>query len=56
LDSADYNSGAISPNGNTIALTKTVVAENPILVNKVLQLVLKVGYLVYNFFAEYILN
>lgn len=52
---ADYNGGAITPNGRAIALTKTVVAENPILVNKVLTVgSKKVGYLVYNgFFAEY---
>ncbi|MBU0941399.1 MAG: peptidase S41 [Bacteroidetes bacterium] len=55
LNLADYNSGAITPNGKTISLTKTVVAENPILVNKVLTVgSKKVGYLVYNgFFAEY---
>jgi hypothetical protein len=52
---ADYNNGAITPNGRSVALIKTVVAENPILVSKVLTVgSKKVGYLVYNgFFAEY---
>jgi C-terminal processing protease CtpA/Prc len=55
LNLANYNSGAITPNGRSVALTKTTVAENPILINKVLTVgAKKIGYLMYNgFFAEY---
>jgi hypothetical protein len=53
IKSANFNNGAITPNGRTVALTKTVVAENPILVNKVLTVgSKKVGYLVYNGFCR----
>lgn len=55
LNLADYNGGAITPNGKTVALTKTVLAENPILINKVITSgTHKIGYLMYNgFYAEY---
>ena len=55
LNLADYNSGAITPNNKTVALTKTVVSENPILINKVITNgTHKIGYLLYNgFYADY---
>ena len=55
LNLANYNGGAITPNGRSVALTKTTVAENPILISKVLTVgSKKIGYLLYNgFFAEY---
>jgi C-terminal processing protease CtpA/Prc len=55
LNLADYNGGAITPNGKSVVLTKTVLAENPILVNKVITNgTHKIGYLMYNgFFADY---
>jgi C-terminal processing protease CtpA/Prc len=55
LNLADYNSGAITPNNKTVALTKTVVPENPILINKVITNgTHKIGYLLYNgFYADY---
>ncbi len=55
LNLADYNGGAITPNGKSVALTKTVLDENPILINKVIVSGShKIGYLVYNaFYANY---
>jgi C-terminal processing protease CtpA/Prc len=56
LNLADYNAGAISPNGKSVVLTKTVLAENPILISKVITsgTTHKIGYLLYNgFYAEY---
>lgn len=55
LNLADYNAGAITPNGKSVALTKTILAENPILVNKVIVSGShKIGYLMYNaFYADY---
>ncbi|MDG2434002.1 S41 family peptidase [Flavobacterium sp.] len=55
LNLASYNGGAITPNGRSVSLTKTTVAENPILINKVVTVgAKKIGYLMYNgFFAEY---
>lgn len=55
LNLADYNGGAITPNGKSIPLTKTVLDENPILVNKVIVSGShKIGYLMYNgFYANY---
>ncbi|SEA96459.1 C-terminal processing protease CtpA/Prc, contains a PDZ domain [Flavobacterium gillisiae] len=55
LNLADYNSGAITPNNKTVALTKTVLSENPILINKVITNgTHKIGYLLYNgFYADY---
>jgi carboxyl-terminal processing protease len=55
LNLADYNGGAITPNGQSVSLTKTVLAENPILVNTVLtEGDKKIGYLMYNgFFSAY---
>jgi carboxyl-terminal processing protease len=55
LNLADINGGAFTPNGRNIALTKTVLDENPILVNKVIVSGShKIGYLMYNgFYSNY---
>lgn len=55
LNLADYDSGNITPNSRSVALTKTDLAENPILINKVLTYdTHKIGYLMYNgFYGEY---
>lgn len=55
LNLADFNNGAITPNGKTITLTKTDLAENPILINKVINSGgHKIGYLMYNgFYSDY---
>jgi C-terminal processing protease CtpA/Prc len=51
LSMADISSGAIVPNGRTVALTKTVLDENPILVNTVINSgAKKIGYIMYNGF------
>jgi hypothetical protein len=53
LNLADYNAGAITPNNKTVALTKTVLAENPILIRKVITNgTHKIGYLMYNGFMQ----
>jgi hypothetical protein len=43
LNLADYDGGAITPNGKSVTLTKTVLAENPILINKVMSGAHKIG-------------
>lgn len=55
LNLADINGGAFTPNGKSVALTKTVLDENPILVNKVIVSGShKIGYLMYNgFYPNY---
>jgi C-terminal processing protease CtpA/Prc len=55
LNMADITGGAITPNGKTVALTKTVLDENPILVNTVITSgSKKIGYLLYNgFYSNY---
>ncbi|QBN18493.1 S41 family peptidase [Flavobacterium nackdongense] len=55
LNMADISAGAIVPNGKTVALTKTVLDENPILVNTVITSgAKKIGYLMYNgFYSNY---
>jgi C-terminal processing protease CtpA/Prc len=55
LDFADYNGTAFVLNGKSAALTKTVLEENPILINKVINTGgHKIAYLMYNgFYAEY---
>ena len=51
LNLADYNNGAITPNGKSVNLTKTELTENPILINKVIESgEHKIGYLMYNGF------
>ncbi len=55
LNLADYNGSGFVLNGKSVALTKTVLEENPILINKVITSGShKIGYLMYNgFYAEY---
>lgn len=55
LDMADLNGNTISPNGKSVTLTKTVLNENPIFINKVITSGNhKIGYLMYNgFYANY---
>lgn len=52
---ADYDGGAITPNGQSVSLTKTNLAEDPILISNVIsQGTHKIGYLMYNgFYASY---
>jgi carboxyl-terminal processing protease len=55
LNLADYNNGSITPNGKSVNLTKTVLNENPIAINKVIEASgHKIGYLMYNgFYPNY---
>lgn len=55
LNLADYNGTTIVANGKSVALTKTVLSENPILKNIVITSGShKIGYLMYNgFYANY---
>lgn len=55
LTLAEFNGSTVVSNGKTVSLTKTVLNENPILVNKVIETGgKKIGYLMYNgFFANY---
>jgi C-terminal processing protease CtpA/Prc len=55
LNLADFNGNTIVGNGKSVSLTKTVLTENPILVNKVITSgTHKIGYLMYNaFFANF---
>jgi len=55
LNFADYNGTAFVLNGKSVALTKTILEENPILISKVINSGShKIGYLMYNgFYAEY---
>ncbi|WET01422.1 S41 family peptidase [Flavobacterium sp. YJ01] len=55
LNLADYNGSAFVLNGKSVALTKTVLEENPIFINKVITSGShKIGYLMYNgFYSEY---
>ena len=55
LNMADINGGAFTPNGKSVTLTKTVLDENPIFINKVIVSGShKIGYLMYNgFYANY---
>lgn len=52
---ADYDSGNITPNGQSVSLTKTALAENPILISNVItQGTHNIGYLMYNgFYSSY---
>ena len=52
---ADYDGGAITPNGQSVSLTKTNLAENPILLSTVInQGTHNIGYLMYNgFYSSY---
>ena len=55
LNLADYNGTTVVANGKSIALTKTILSENPIFINKVIVSgTHKIGYLMYNgFYANY---
>jgi carboxyl-terminal processing protease len=55
LNFADLIAGSIVPNSKTVDLTKTVLTENPILLNSVIQLGShKIGYLMYNgFYSDF---
>ena len=55
LNLADYDNGNITPNGESISLTKAVYSENPVLVNTVIDSgTHKIGYLMYNgFYPNY---
>lgn len=52
---ADYDGGNITPNGQSVTLTKTALAENPILFSTVIpQGAHNIGYLMYNgFYPSY---
>jgi carboxyl-terminal processing protease len=51
LNLADYDNGNITPNGESVTLTKAVYSENPVLVNTVIEDgAHKIGYLMYNGF------
>ncbi len=48
---ADYNGGNFSPNGRSVDLTKSVLSENPVLLNKVITIGShRIGYLIYTGF------
>jgi hypothetical protein len=52
LNLADFNEGAVTANGQSIALTKSELTENPVFLTKVIQINnQKVGYLMYNGFT-----
>jgi carboxyl-terminal processing protease len=55
LNLANFDGGAITPNGKSVALTKTELSENPILINNVIESgAHKIGYLMYNgFYPNY---
>lgn len=55
LNLANYDGGNITPNGQSVTLTKTELAENPILINTVInQGTHNIGYLMYNgFYSAY---
>ncbi|NHN27749.1 peptidase S41 [Flavobacterium jejuense] len=55
LNLADYDSGNITPNGNTVTLTKTAFSENPVHIKKTFTVgTKKIGYLMYNgFYSQY---
>lgn len=55
LNMAEHNGTTIVSNGKTVTLTKTILSENPILINKVIASgTHKIGYLMYNgFYANY---
>lgn len=51
LNLADYDGGNITPNGQSVSLTKAVYTENPVLIKNVHVVgARKIGYLVYNGF------
>lgn len=55
LNLADFDNGNFTPNGQSVALTKTVLSENPVYTtNVVTEGAHKIGYLMYNgFYPNY---
>lgn len=55
LNLAEFDNGAITPNGNAVSLTKTDYSENPVYIRKVfVEGTKKIGYLMYNgFFGNF---
>jgi carboxyl-terminal processing protease len=55
LNLADYDNGNITPNGQSVSLTKTAYSENPVLIRNVSTVgAKKIGYLMYNgFYSAY---
>ena len=55
LNLADYDNGNITPNGQSVTLTKTQLSENPVYASNVfMQGTKKIGYLMYNgFYSQY---
>lgn len=55
LNLADYDGGNITPNGNSVSLTKTAFTENPVHLKKTFTIgSKKIGYLMYNgFYSQY---
>ncbi|WP_309641447.1 S41 family peptidase [Flavobacterium sp.] len=55
LNFADYDNGNITPNGQSISLTKTIISENPVLISNVINSGShRIGYLMYNgFYPNY---
>lgn len=55
LNMADYNGTSVNLNGKTLALTKTTLTENPILIKKVITVgTKKIAYIMYNgFYADF---
>jgi len=55
LNLADYDAGAINPNGESVSLTKSILSENPVYLHTVINAGShKIGYLMYNgFYPNY---
>lgn len=55
LNLADYDNGNITPNGESVTLTKATYSENPVLITTVIESgIHKIGYLMYNgFYSGY---
>lgn len=55
LNLADFDNGNFTPNNRSVALTKTVLSENPVYISKVIESGgHKIGYLMYNgFYPNY---
>lgn len=55
LDLADYDNGNITPNGQSVTLTKATYSENPVYINEAFNVGShKIGYLMYNgFYPNY---
>lgn len=55
MNFASYDNGNITPNGQSVSLTKSVISENPVYLNTVIDVgSRRIGYLMYNgFFPNY---